>query len=667
MNRNDSPKMVARTVQLLGMLICVAFLFTSTSLAQSLVGVDNRSVNRVERTKILDISNQIDKRVSQTLAEQNQLLNPLASDEVFVRRIYLDIVGRIPTLDEITRFLESESSNKRADLIDELLDSWGYVSHHYNYFADLLRARSRLQNNIAGQPYIDFIKDSLEANQPYDQFVHALIASEGPLLERGNGATGYYLRDFGMPEDNMSNTVRVFLGTRLECAQCHDHPYDKWTQRQYFEMVAFTGGMSYRDPMGDANSMDVARLVRDQTLSNDERRILRQVIQPIFNGVSGSGTGLARLPEGFQGSDGKAFEIVKAKTIFGEQPELDPRIPRSGRNLGNRQRQQMVRRPQQIPGAREIGSRRIFADWLIDADNPRFAKVIANRMWKQAMGLGLIEPVDVIDDSTVASNEALLDMLTQSMIELDFDLKQYLRAIYNSRTYQGVAVTHDILDPAEFYFNGPVMRRMTAEQIWDSLLTLVYPETDQRASTTGLGRQFRRLGIDAVDAYDAYDQLKEMSAEEILDLTKSIASGQRQPQMTMNRDRRSRNQNPFVRSSELPSPAPPGHFLREFGQSDREEIENANSEPSVIQVLSLMNGFVEQQLTQNRNAVLLKHTQQASSHSVRIEKTFLAMLSRYPTKSEQETWLLEFKSSPRDAEADLIWTLANSAEFIFVK
>ena len=111
----------------------------------------------------------------------------------------------------------------------------------------MLRVKSRLDGGVSGQPYIDFVKDSLAENQPFDEFVQEMLTAEGANLDEGNGAVGYYLRDRNMPEDNMSNTIRVFLGTRLECAQCHDHPFDDWTQRQYFEMVAFTGGMSYRN------------------------------------------------------------------------------------------------------------------------------------------------------------------------------------------------------------------------------------------------------------------------------------------------------------------------------------------------------------------------------------------------------------------------------------
>jgi len=123
----------------------------------------------------------------------------------------------------------------------------------------------------------------------------------------------------------------------------------------------------------------------------------------------------------------------------------------------------------------------------------------------------------------------------------------------------------------------------------------------------------------------------------------------------------------FVRASELPSPAPPGHFLREFGQSDREEIENANSDPAVTQVLSLMNGFVEARIANSKETILMRDVYLADSISKKVETVFLAMLNRRPTQSEKRTWNSEFKRRPKEAVGDLIWILVNTNEFIFVK
>ena len=702
-----------------GSALLVSLLFSrSTQPASSEHAASERTratVKHVPLARIQSISESIDRLVDARLEKENARRNAPVSDEVFVRRIYLDIAGRIPTIDEARRFLKSRHAEKRSRLIDELLDSYGYVSNQFNFWADLLRVKTRLRNT-SGQPYIDYIKDSLESNKPYDQFVHELLAAEGPLYEKGNGAVGYYLRDIGMPEDNMSNTIRIFLGTRLECAQCHDHPYDKWTQRQYFEMVAFTGGVRFRLNQADSEFADeFAQLRRSREVPEALRRTVRRLIQPMTTGVSGTGTGVTRLPEDFLGDDGEAFEIVTAKEMFQGQELMDVEVP--SERARNRRRNNR-RNGQAVAGAREIDSRTVLAEWLTDPENPRFATVIANRLWKQAMGIGLIEPVDIIEDATVASNPQLMEFLAESMVELGFDMKQFLRAVYNSRTYQSEASGTDIAHPIDYLMQGPVVRRMSAEQIWDSLLAMSVDDIDRRGDSAQ-GSNLRYFG-DA-DVYDSYAKLREMSPDELIEYADTFENGSRLERreavmnmMKMNdldsdsldrrragqqlaqlnrqlaearraKDRRriqqlnrerqrlgsqlrkQRNRRDLQRASELPSPSPAGHFLREFGQSDRDAIDNGNTEPAVTQVLSLMNGMIESRIAQNPDNALIKDVADDRNSRQRVETVFLTILSRQPTAEEISIWGVDFDDNPRDAASDLIWVLINSNEFMFRK
>ncbi|HSI61631.1 MAG TPA: DUF1549 domain-containing protein, partial [Candidatus Saccharimonadia bacterium] len=175
--------------------------------------------------------------------------NAPASDEVFLRRIYLDVAGRIPTHREAEEFLNSKDADKRSKLIDRLLASEGYVQHMYNFLADILRAQSNGQAGaITGTAYTNFIKESLRTNKPYNKFVKEMISAQGDSWD--TGAIGYYMRDRGMPLDNLASTARIFLGTRIECAQCHNHPFDKWSQMQFYEMAAFTYGVETNDYYG---------------------------------------------------------------------------------------------------------------------------------------------------------------------------------------------------------------------------------------------------------------------------------------------------------------------------------------------------------------------------------------------------------------------------------
>ena len=196
-----------------------------------------------ERT-LTTFVNSIDQKIERRLKSYRQRPNKDISDEAFLRRAYLKIIGRIPTMEETEAFMSNRGSKGRKLLIDKLLNSEGYAHNWFIYWADILRATTRIVggNGNDGIPFIMHLKETIAENKPYDMWVHDMLAATGPLWERGNGAAGYYYRDAGMGLDSMSNTVRVFLGTSLECAQCHDHPFDRWTQKQFFEMAAYTYG-----------------------------------------------------------------------------------------------------------------------------------------------------------------------------------------------------------------------------------------------------------------------------------------------------------------------------------------------------------------------------------------------------------------------------------------
>ena len=704
---------------LLGSLLLGSLLLCSPAIGQESRSSESRSsetvstekVSAVYRTKepsrksIQKISDAIDRLVESKLSDDGLKRNKRAGDSVFLRRVYLDIIGRIPTLDETKIFLASKDKSKRADLIDELLDSYGRTSHQFNFWADLLRIKSRLGNGLSGQPYIDFVKDSLAENQPYDEFVQEMLTASGSNIAHDNGAVGYYLRDRNMPEDNMSNTVRVFLGTRLECAQCHDHPFDDWTQRQYFEMVAFTGGMAYRTP--NDNAKELQKELRTADIPEKIRGKVQQFVKSLGVGVSGGGTGLTRLPENFLGDDGEDGEIVIAREMFDGEPLTNAEIPEQPKSK-NKAKKTNKRMQGRIRGSKDIGSREIYAAWLTDPENPRFATVIANRLWKQAMGIGLIEPVDIIEAGMEGSNPELMSFLAQTMIDLEFDMKQFQRAIYLSETYQASAYAEDVPDVTKFSFQGPIVRRMSAEQIWDSLLTLVISETDVRRTDLA----DRQYGA----AFEDYDEVMNMSPAEVIEFARQAVektgkkNKESQDKMRnkefrakqaeiqgeiraaqKNKDfaavkklmakrgkfvgRYRKKQQQFARASEMRSPAPAKHFLREFGQSDREVIDNANLEPSVPQVLSMMNGLLEKSICRDQNSMLMLQALQAETSQECIETVFLSMLNRKPTRKEMNDWVSDFdaaaqhrqRSKMLDTFSDLIWTIANSNEFIFQK
>ena len=682
--------------QALPLLLLAGFAFCAPVDAQESRSSEHVSTTyrakKASRESIQQISDKIDALVMQQLSDEGLTRNKQTDDFVFVRRVYLDIIGRIPSLKETKAFVSSKKKSKRENLIDELLDSYGRTSRQFNFWADLLRVKSQMGNGLSGQPYVDFVKDSLERNQPYDEFVQELLTASGPNLATGNGEVGYYLRDRNMPEDNMSNTVRIFLGTRLECAQCHDHPYDDWTQRQYFEMVAFTNGVNYRS--SNDNALESQKLMKGGKVPGKVYAGVKQYLRSLNMGISGSGSGVARLPENFLGDDGEDGEIVVAREMFNGEAITDAEIPKTKRK----------RSRGRIRGSKEIGSREIYAAWLTAPDNPRFATVIANRLWKQAMGIGLIEPVDILEEGVKGSNPELMEYLTKTMIDLDFDMKQFLRAIYLTETYQASAFAKDVPDVTKYNFQGPIVRRMSAEQIWDSLLTLVINETDVRRTNpqyeADTSMQYENLikmqpqkilqhAIKTVEKRqgnrgEAQKKKKTFKAKQN-EFKKRLKAAQNANNAAATRKllaqqakfmaKHRKSQPEFARASELPSPAPAKHFLREFGQSDREVIDNGNLEPSIPQVLSMMNGILEKNVCRDPASVLMQQAVKAGSSKECVETVFLTMLSRKPNRKELQAWRPDFdaavnqrrQSAMVDTFSDLIWTIANSNEFIFQK
>ncbi|MDC0937096.1 DUF1549 domain-containing protein, partial [Pirellulales bacterium] len=312
----------------------------------------------------------IDRMIDEGLHHRGVDPLPRTTDEQFARRIYLDVVGRIPTYAEVGAFLDSTDPQKRARLIDQLLDSPGYVSHMYNFWADILRVRDK-DAGVSRVFYVNWIKEAIAENRPYDQFVRELVSSSGSGWQRGNGAVGYYFRDRGMPLDNMANTLRIFLGTRLSCAQCHDHPHDRWTRREFFEMAAFTSGVSTENK----DKLFSSIYQREKVTTNPELRAFSQHVRNTFHmdRVDGFGEGVIEVPDDYQYDDASPGELITARTHMGP-----PSVHMSGET--------------------EAGYRYHFADWLTSPENPRFAQVIANRLWRRTMGVGLIEPVDDLKD-----------------------------------------------------------------------------------------------------------------------------------------------------------------------------------------------------------------------------------------------------------------------------
>jgi hypothetical protein len=604
--------------------------------------------------------------------------NAVMSDEQFVRRVYLDVIGRIPSYDETLAFFKNSAADKRAKLIDQLLDSEGYNSHMFNYFAEMLRVKHRLdQANVRADDYVIWLKDQITKNRPWNEIVSEMLTAEGKMWH--NGAAGYLLRDAGMPLDNLANTLTVFLGTDVACAQCHDHPFADWTQKQFYELASFFGATSTRGRrngmmggQGDLMASTEALAEKGGADLNRLRNGLRNFVGANGYNVTDTDTNGLVLPHDYKYKDGKPGDPVAPKFVmWSAQDKSNPAYKQNKKS--------------------EEKLRQSFAAWLTHPENPRFAMTIANRLWKRAFGVGVAEPVTNIDDPEKASNPELLKALAQVMKSVKFDMKEFQRVILNTHAYQSEACTEEIPMGAPYYFQGPQLRRMTAEQAWDSYMTLVLgqpeeykaPLSDLYGKSIDLDLANPKLDAQTVlMKYAAYTKIEQKVAA-LTGGGLDMAGGD----MMMGDAGSSKAKAPasdeevtgsngkkvlvyggsrLLRASELPQPERGGSFLADFGQSPRTLIDGGSRVGNVPQVLAMMNGSAQQMLTE-RSSLIFRAIDAAKDPAAKVDTVFLAIMNRLPTLQEKDIAKREITAHGDEGYASMIWALINTREFIFVQ
>lgn len=584
------------------------------------------------RAEALATAAKIDALVEANLAKRGLKPNALADQYTYVRRAYLDISGTIPTLLETNAFVSNKKDDRREALVDQLLSSPGYVSHLFNYWAAILRIKDRPDNNMLAFAYRDWIKDQLRTNRRYDEWVYEMLTAEGKIWE--NPAVGYTLRDHGMPLVHVDNTVRVFLGTQIGCAQCHNHPFDKWTQKDFYQLAALTHGVSTRDGGGTpafANGNPIARL-RDELKKQDPTAVLKGSQQLLLNAnlyrVSYNQSRQLKLPHDYQYDNGKPNQAVSPGVLWGQLPD-------KGKQLSLREQ---------------------FAHWLTSPENPRFAKTLANRLWKKVMGVGLIEPVDDLRDDSPCANPELMELLTAELVRLKFNQKEFLRTLLYTKTYQRESSEFDPSKSEFYHYPGPTLRRLTAEQVWDSILTLaIYnpypfelPDTKSFSEAANLDMAKITLG-DLNARVETFDTTVGPSARS---KTMNNAAYRRQI---------------LARASELPSPLPPEHFIRQFGQCDRETIEGDSTEPTVPQILTMFNGpFTHMML--EKGSVIYDSILSCATPRQAMDVMFLTILNRPPTNADRDITMREISRGDRlMGYGNVVWALINTREFLFLQ
>jgi hypothetical protein len=387
--------------------------------------------------------NFIDGLVYAKLKKVKSLPSDLSSDAEFLRRVSLDITGLPPRAEKVKAFLSdsTDSRAKREKLIDELLASKDYVEAWANKWADLLQCSSEALGKKAVWQYKDWIRAAVRENKPYDQFVRDILLAEGNAYQ--NPAVNYYrvLREPGKIAEDVSQT---FLGVRFNCNKCHDHPFERWTQNQYYEFAAYFSKVAIKRGFMDKDVLKAEAGGSDVVYAEEV---------------------VYRKREGGEVTHPKTGAVMKPNAPFGNPKPASDEDPRVA-----------------------------FADWITSKDNPMFAKSMANRVWSYFFGLGIIDPVDDIRASNPPSNAALLDALTAEFVKSGFDTKKLIRTICTSRTYQLSFTKNEWNKDDRINFASAQPRRLSAEQLVDAV-DLV---TGAKSKFSGLP-----VGMRAVEAPDA--------------------------------------------------------------------------------------------------------------------------------------------------------------------
>ncbi len=351
--------------------------------------------------------------------------SPVCDDSTFIRRATIDITGRLPTAEEVETFLADTNPARRDLLVDSLLNQPGYADYFANKWSSLLKnRRDEASDKTANFAFHSWLRDSLLENKPYDQLVLELLGATGDVVS--NPATAWYKR-VKEPEAQLEDVAQLFLGVRMQCAQCHHHPFERWSQEDYYRLGAF-----------------FTQIGRKPTSTPGEDVIFHQ-------------RGIAK-------STNKRTQEQYTPAALGEEPfsilpDEDPRL--------------------------------YLASWMSEPDNPYFAKALVNRYWKHFFKRGLIDPEDDIRDTNPPSNPELLAALAQHFVDSKFDLKEVVRVITTSQTYQFSSTPNEYNGSDEQNFSRYYPRHLTAEVFLDSIdqvtgATTSFPDVPAGTRATAL-------------------------------------------------------------------------------------------------------------------------------------------------------------------------------------
>jgi len=506
-------------------------------------------------------ANYVDELVFAKLKRLKTNPSAVCDDPTFARRAYLDLLGLLPTPDEARAFVADNTPDKRARLVEQLLTRPEFATFWGLKWADLLRAEGKTLDEMGVKLYVEWIRASVAENKPLDAFARELVSARGSTYEVPPANFYRAMRD---PIMRAESVAQLFLGTRLQCAKCHNHPFDRWTQSDYYGWANNFSQIEYdikENKRKDEN--DKHEFVGEQIVILDPKQ------KPVKNPDTGE-----EVPPRFLDAAGRS---------------PDPQ--------GDRLNQ--------------------LADWLTSTENRQFSRTLANRIWFELNGRGIVDPIDDFRATNPPSNPELLDALAGDLVAHGYDLRHMIRTVMASKVYQLSSETTPTNADDATNFSHASVRRLTAEQLLDAMTQVTGGSVE-----FGGGEKAAR-------------------AAQLIDVSSVSA-------------RRNRS--------------PADQFLKMFGKPPRLtpcECERAD-ETTLAQTFRLVSGeLIDDLLTSEQNRLAGMTTSSLTPDEM-VEDLYWSALTRGPTDEERQTAVTHVSSAEdrRAALQDVTWALINSAEFL---
>jgi hypothetical protein len=582
--------------------------------------------NVVEEWKFTRGQNPVDVPVFAKLRSLNLPPSPRCDDATFLRRAMLDTLGTLPTPEEVRAFEADRSPGKRAALADSLFLRPEFADYWTLQLADLFQNRKERDHDVRGaknvRAFHGWLRDQVAAHRPWNALVRDVLTASGDSVQHPE--IGYYVYLVGEKRSTESEVpdavAQAFMGTRIGCARCHNHPLEKYTQDDFYHFAAFFDRVTLdrKAPAEGATTLlTMSREERERTqrLQEAETKLKEAEAKLLALGFDGGTADPAAGPEWAKRLEAARSEFQDRKREFTsrkrELAESRDRVPRAWQPRTKRDIEARPLDRQSMRFGADTDPRSLLSDWLTSTNNGYFAGAMVNRLWKHFLGTGLVEPVDDLRASNPPSNPELWALLGREFIGSGYDLRHVMRLILNSRTYQLSARTVRGNETDTRFHSHYYARRLPAEVIADAI-----------SAATGVPDRFDGFPVG-------------------------------------------------LRAVQVPEPTVGSYFLTLFGRSERVTACacERSGEVTLPQLLHLQNG---EELTQKiqhpegRLKELISSAKTTTDWPRLVEELYLITVGRRPNPVESERVLAQFTGThPEEVLADLFWALLNTKEFAF--